>query len=211
MNVKILIKKIIVCLLAIMPFITLFFNLLSVGETQSSGYSMLGFSSPLLSKQYSWFAGILGIFSIFTLFAGGIGVFLSIKNFNSNKNDKTDVLVMFIALIVTVLYTIEGLVFKVIFNNQVSQETQDFLNVYAKTSSFIPLIIVVIFVAFYFFIPFLDKILKQSIEENESKNAEPIQSAKELAETLKQYKELLDSGIISQEEFDAKKKELLNL
>lgn len=30
-------------------------------------------------------------------------------------------------------------------------------------------------------------------------------------EDLKKYKELLDSGVISQEEFDAKKKQLLNL
>ena len=29
--------------------------------------------------------------------------------------------------------------------------------------------------------------------------------------TLKEYKELLDSGIINQDEFDKKKKELLNL
>ena len=31
------------------------------------------------------------------------------------------------------------------------------------------------------------------------------------ADELKKFKELLDSGIISQEEFDAKKKQLLNL
>ena len=31
------------------------------------------------------------------------------------------------------------------------------------------------------------------------------------AEELKTYKELLDSGVITQEEFDAKKKQLLNL
>ena len=31
------------------------------------------------------------------------------------------------------------------------------------------------------------------------------------ADELKKYKELLDEGIISQEEFDAKKKQLLNL
>lgn len=31
------------------------------------------------------------------------------------------------------------------------------------------------------------------------------------AEELKNYKELLDSGVITQEEFDAKKKQLLGL
>ena len=32
-----------------------------------------------------------------------------------------------------------------------------------------------------------------------------------VADELKKYKELLDSGVISQEEFDAKKKQLLEL
>lgn len=39
-------------------------------------------------------------------------------------------------------------------------------------------------------------------------NAAPVQDA---TEEIKKYKELLDSGIISQDEFDAKKKQLLNL
>ena len=34
---------------------------------------------------------------------------------------------------------------------------------------------------------------------------------KNIPELLKQYKELLDSGVISQEEFEAKKKQLLGL
>ena len=37
------------------------------------------------------------------------------------------------------------------------------------------------------------------------------ESKKDPIEEIKKYKELLDSGIINQEEFDKKKKELLNL
>ncbi|MBR3588760.1 MAG: SHOCT domain-containing protein [Clostridia bacterium] len=39
-----------------------------------------------------------------------------------------------------------------------------------------------------------------SIQENNSE-----------ADELKKYKDLLDNGVITQEEFDAKKKQLLNL
>ena len=40
--------------------------------------------------------------------------------------------------------------------------------------------------------------------------SQPIDDAKAI-EALKEYKDLLDSGIITQEEFDAKKKNLLGL
>ena len=50
--------------------------------------------------------------------------------------------------------------------------------------------------------------IKKQIEE--AKNA-PLGGAVSSAEELKKYKELLDMGIISQEEFDAKKKSLLGL
>ena len=44
-------------------------------------------------------------------------------------------------------------------------------------------------------------------------NAVPVQpaSTKSAADELKKYKELLDSGVITQEEFNAKKKQLLGL
>lgn len=46
----------------------------------------------------------------------------------------------------------------------------------------------------------------QKVEETVTKNA-PVSNAEE----LKKYKELLDSGVITQEEFDTKKKQLLGL
>lgn len=44
-----------------------------------------------------------------------------------------------------------------------------------------------------------------------AKPAEIVQPADDVVEQLKKYKQLLDSGIITQEEFDAKKRQLLNL
>ena len=51
--------------------------------------------------------------------------------------------------------------------------------------------------------------LEQKIVENNSKSGN--QSALSPADELKKYKDLLDQGIITQEEFDAKKKQLLGL
>lgn len=44
-----------------------------------------------------------------------------------------------------------------------------------------------------------------------TKGATPSESVLSATDELKKYKELLDSGVITQEEFDAKKKQLLNL
>lgn len=43
------------------------------------------------------------------------------------------------------------------------------------------------------------------------RDAELVQPADDVVEQLKKYKQLLDNGIITQEEFDAKKRQLLNL
>ena len=56
--------------------------------------------------------------------------------------------------------------------------------------------------------------IKKYIEEfnsNQNGNTTIIQNVKSPAEQVKELKELLDMGVISQEEFDKKKKELLNL
>lgn len=62
---------------------------------------------------------------------------------------------------------------------------------------------------------FLDKKSKKNEPENPitepTKPAEPTQSVDDQIETLKKLKELLDVGILTQEEFDAKKKQILGL
>ena len=50
-----------------------------------------------------------------------------------------------------------------------------------------------------------------SYDDAPAKAAELVTPADDVVEQLKKYKQLLDSGIITQEEFDAKKRQLLNL
>lgn len=52
------------------------------------------------------------------------------------------------------------------------------------------------------------KVIQNLINDRQIKANAPVQSD---ADELKKYKELLDNGVISQEEFDAKKKQLLGL
>ena len=54
-------------------------------------------------------------------------------------------------------------------------------------------------------------IMKRFREFKEEKNKQHENSSISSADELKKYKELLDTGIITQEEFDAKKKQLLGL
>ena len=56
-------------------------------------------------------------------------------------------------------------------------------------------------------------ILASIVSENEKNQANNsnVQNTNDPITEVKRYKELLDNGIITQEEFDKKKKELLNL
>ena len=53
--------------------------------------------------------------------------------------------------------------------------------------------------------------LNKSDYELEMKKANTVSSTTSSADELKKFKELLDDGVITQEEFDAKKKQLLGL
>lgn len=53
--------------------------------------------------------------------------------------------------------------------------------------------------------------IRERISEAKSKNNSTVIAQVSSADELKKYKELLDSGVITQEEFDAKKKQLLGL
>ena len=61
----------------------------------------------------------------------------------------------------------------------------------------------------------IHKSINDLLINRQKKNAEPttppVTSSTSNADELKKYKELLDSGVITQEEFDAKKKQLLGL
>lgn len=79
-----------------------------------------------------------------------------------------------------------------------------------------PCLVLAIFVSFVPPIIMQDKINAIALNEDElqeapEKTPEEAPAPVDVPETLEKYKRLLDSGVISQEEFDAKKKQLLDL
>ena len=54
-------------------------------------------------------------------------------------------------------------------------------------------------------------VINEQLRDRQTAKSVTITEAKSEAEELKKFKDLLDAGIISQEEFDAKKKQLLGL
>lgn len=53
--------------------------------------------------------------------------------------------------------------------------------------------------------------VQKRVQEAKARKNAPVQAAVSPAEELKKFKELLDMGVISQEEFDTKKKQILGL
>ena len=52
---------------------------------------------------------------------------------------------------------------------------------------------------------------KQMVSQARANRNQPVQAAVSPADELMKYKQLLDAGIITQSEFDAKKRQLLGL
>ena len=53
--------------------------------------------------------------------------------------------------------------------------------------------------------------VKERVSDIKNRESQPYQSQVSAADEIKKFKELFDMGIITQEEFDAKKKQLLGL
>lgn len=68
------------------------------------------------------------------------------------------------------------------------------------TEDVLPIIIILLILIIFFIIPFMiQKKHKETVDEKEQLNK------------LKEYKKLLDEGIITQEDYEEKKKQILNL
>ena len=106
------------------------------------------------------------------------------------------------------VYALEGIIIKFVCNS----ELPSYVSEYIDSSSFVPLIIGIALVIGYNlslkYLPDSNLSLGEALASSDS-------SAKsnevDRMEAISKYKELLDSGAITQEEFDAKKKQLLGL
>ena len=136
----------------------------------------------------------------------GISVLASVvSNFLKEKDDvnKKPIVWGFVSMS---LYALEGIIIKFVCNSELPSYVSEYIN----TSSFIPLIIGVALVIGY---NLSLKYLPDAGFSSSGVSSKTSPALNEVAkmEALSKYKGLLDNGIITQEEFDAKKKQLLGL
>ena len=215
-NLKSILLKALLSVIALMSMLTLCFALLKIemGKTvyKENGFTFLSFYGKLMSKSYQWGAITMGVCTIIEMIVSLVAIVLALLNFINKENRKgKGIAIIVLSLTIAVLYLIEGIVYKSIF-----MDTMGYFLDYdsdVKTSSFIPLIIISIFVSGYFLVnglmPAQLKIEKKEKKEKPIK-VTPVRE-KDSLELLEKYKKLLDDGVITQEEFDVKKKQYLNL
>ena len=166
-------------------------------------------SNIAYGKDWESFAVLLGVISIFQLIYGIVAVILVVVNFLTHKSAKKNTGIIIVGFVSMLLYAIEGIVYEKVYC-----DIMDYKSKYFSTAAYIPLIIGIVLVIGFVLI---EKywVEKQSDTDNVIvTKASRIVSPKDesdIINNLSQYKDLLDNGIISQEEFDAKKKQLLDL
>ena len=176
------------------------------GTYKDTGFSIMSFSSnlPFVERDASYVPIILGVFAYIQLFLGIATIIFGIMYIiNDNYIWKKIIQnFMIIAVSFSAWYLVEGMLYTKIM------ETINGANV--KTLTWLAfLFCALIFIAYIL----CEKLIKTSDEIIAGKNGEKrnlsVKNIKNSIELIKQYKELLDSGIITEEEFNEKKKSLL--
>ena len=206
-------KKTIIFIIAVVSLLTLCFTCLSIkvnvlNTDNSSQILLSGFDfilKPLqkvvITNNYTMF--ISNDFSLTILIFSIILIVLSIFNFFI-KSNQADFIVIIIALF---LGDSINRVFSYLGNFDYMQEHSQF-GYFVYTAVYIPLIIQAVLSCCYCVLLFLTKRVSNS---NTYIRKKKVISTSSYIEDLKQLKELFDAQIITQEEFDAKKKEILDL
>ena len=176
-----------------------------------NGFNILDFESDLIgdSNEYGWVPKLLGAFNLIQLLACVVAIGLVILSFLVAKDKKRvfNIIAIIIGVFFSLLYMIEGAVYTSKYNDLMGEN-------YFETVSFVPLIIVAVAVIAYIAVAKLF-VVGNTEEVKEVQNSAPTATAAPVAkkidvEQIKQLKELLDMGAITQEEYDEKKKEILN-
>lgn len=172
-----------------------------------NGFTMLGFKSDLIGEGYDWANALLGVFNLFHLLACIVAIGLVVLSFLACKNKKKvfNIVAIAIGIFFSLLYLIEGAVF--------SSMLKDEYRVKFDTVSFVPFIIVAVFAIAYIAVAKL-WVINENEETKEVRGAVPTVTAEPAEKKIdvvqiKQLKELLDMGAITQEEYDEQKREIL--
>ena len=217
LNIKKIILLSICAAMALMVVLGLLFNVIQLsnkGEVadHDNGFTLLSFNSDfILVSAYNWGAIVCGVIDLLILLSGIVALILAAYSFvKINKESRFSLAIIIIAMVTSFLYMIEGIVFV-----SICKETYTtLLTKYLHTVSFVPFILQTVLLATYIACNKLIKCADDVTQPHQNATrtspvSSDIHQASNKIELLKQYKELLDNGVITQEEFDAKKKEWL--
>ncbi|MBQ3492525.1 MAG: SHOCT domain-containing protein [Clostridia bacterium] len=230
------VKRSILFIIALMSLLSLCFVILKYKEEgvlyfKDTGFSVLNFKSSAFvflnqlgsNNVYDGIHIFLGIFSILQLVYSISAILVVLYTLIKKSNNKLQLYIIIGALFFALANMIVGIILRVVWLNEFPNAQRDALSLYLKTTSFVPLIIQGCLLITYLVINYLekqDKVLKNSnIEDAYAHNQQMVikvfdkQPEKEasVSEEILKLKELLDAGVITQEEFDFKKKQLLGI
>ena len=180
-----------------------------------NGFKWMSFKSNMLGGSTWDVAKVpIAILSIAQLVFGLSAVATVVSNFVSNKDDSNKKIII-AGLVSLTLYALEGIIVRSVYVDEMKM-----LDDYILTASYIPLIIgVILLVAYCAVIKYMPEEISAETSSGtipatvtaNVKNAPIALSESEKIESLAKYRNLLEQGVITQEEFDAKKKQLLDL
>ncbi|MBQ7236580.1 MAG: SHOCT domain-containing protein [Clostridia bacterium] len=204
------IQKVIVMIMAILSLLTLTFTLCKSGLAFTmyveNGFTFLAFKSILISSYFSWAIYLIGAFSILFLLVSLILITLSIFNFFIKK--RFNLIIIVASIVIAVLYMIIGIVFVIVCNVTYGYDY------YFRTFAYIPLILQIILLVAYIIcgkIKTFSKEITQDKTQNNVSVSAILSRAMVEEQQINKYKEMLDNGIITEEEYNEKKRKILGL
>lgn len=201
--------------LSLLTLIALCFNAVSVKSPYvTEGYT--GFNLMSFDETYKIIVesatayGVLSIFvllfSIFGLICSAICLFIK----NETRAKKLETVVVIICLIGLLIFMIVG----ICASSDVKSQLNSSYKKYVKTAAYIPFILGVIFAVLYFVLPKilgnkLDGVTSTTTGQTKIMSSGNIKNEASKLELLRQYKTAFDDGLITEEEYYEKKKELM--
>lgn len=182
--------------------------------TSENGFDLLRFYSDIFL--WDWAITLVGILCLFQLLVSIAIILLNVFSFfkcSENNVKKISLCSIIICFILNIMYMIEGIIIAATFGNSYAY----------YTLTYIAFIVNFGFTSGYYIFYYYDKkifvssdsVIKVFPQVSNTYNSFEViknsETEKENIELLIKYKELLDKGIITQDEFNEKKKEFLDL
>ncbi len=166
-------------------------------HTEGNGFSVI-LAYPLALARIGDYLGIYSLIMMLIVIAQAITYGIMVGN-KAKKTTLIEKIFIIIDVVLTLVYMVNGFYAK--------GEIQNFSPLYkVSTVAFIPFIIICIFAMGYFLVDLFGNI-------NKGKTKEKIVrlNGMQVIDELERYIQLLDAGVITQEDYEMKKKELLEL